>query len=74
MKKILLRYFFSIFCLVIVTSCGKDVKTPNNKPATAAKPAAKPITQTLTTSTSTQNGSTHTCGSGQSGSQTTPGY
>ncbi len=46
MKKIILQGCIGIFCFAMMTSCGKDVKTPYSKTVSAAKTTSSPNTQT----------------------------
>ncbi len=73
MKKIFLQSFIGVFCFAIVTSCGKDVKAPANKPASAAKTSA---TSSPVAETSNPDQNNPTCGSqsGSSGSSSSDAY
>lgn len=61
MKKIVLHGFIGVFCFAIVTSCGKDVKAPSNKPASADK---TPVTSSPVAETPNQGQNNQGCGSG----------
>lgn len=72
MRKTILHGFVGVFCFAIVTGCGKDVKAPSNRPASAAKTSttSSPVTQSPD-----KDQNNPTCGSqGSSGSSSSDTY
>ncbi len=73
MKKIILQSFIGVFSIAMVTGCGKDVKTPSNKPLSATKTSSAPSSTVTQTSNSDQNNNTCGSQSGGSGSSNSSG-
>lgn len=57
MKKIITNSCIGVFCIVIMMSCGKDVKSPSDTTAAKAARNSAPAAQTTT-----QGQSNHSCG------------
>lgn len=71
MRKIFIFSITSAFCCIIITGCGKGVKTPDRRSVPAkTSPASSPVTQTPG-----QDQNSPTCGShsGSSGSSNSSG-
>ena len=60
MKKLILHSFFFAACMLVITSCSKQVKVPASKVNTSSA-TSKTVTTPAGTTTQTETQSGHTC-------------